>query len=175
MEEKLKSLFLELQDVFHPQHGHENSVTKEEAKNLPTAPSDLAVSQEDKYAFNSLLSYVGETILKPWSDNQAEFLVLTCFEDESSFGFARGDKTSLEMVKSYIKNHCDQSYPNAPLLMNNLGVMFSENALYEESEDCFNMAKLYCQHQDNIKDAVITLNQAVLKKTLGNYKEAANL
>ena len=186
MEEKLKSLFLELQDVFHPQHGHENSVTKEEAKNLPTAPSDLAVSQEDKYAFNSLLSYVGETILKPWSDNQAEFLVLTCFEDDdlnqvnymsvlSSFGFARGDKTSLEMVKSYIKNHCDQSYPNAPLLMNNLGVMFSENALYEESEDCFNMAKVYCQHEDNIKDAVITLNQAVLKKILGKYKEAANL
>ena len=59
--------------------------------------------------------------------------------------------------------------------MNNLGVMFSENALYEESKDCFNMAKVYCQHQDNIKDAVITLNQAVLKKTLGKYKEAANL
>ena len=186
MEEKLKSLFLELQDVFHPQHGHENSVTKEEAKNLPTAPSDLAVSQEDKCAFKSLLSYVEETILKPWSDSQAEFLVLTCFEDDdlnqvnymsvlSSFGFARDDKTSLEMVKSYIKNHCDQSYPNAPLLMNNLGVMFSENALYEESEGCFNMAKVYCQHQENIKDAVITLNQAVLKKTLGKYKEAANL
>ncbi|CAH3107439.1 unnamed protein product [Porites lobata] len=37
------------------------------------------------------------------------------------------------------------------------------------------MAKVYCQHEDNIKDAVITLNQAVLKKILGKYKEAANL
>ena len=153
---------------------------------LPTTPGNLAVSQEDQSAFKSLLLHVEETVLKPWSDNQAEFLVLTRFEDDnlnpvnymsvlSSFGFAQGDKTSLEMVKSYIKKHCDQCYPNAPLLMNNLGVMFSENALYEESEDCFNMAKLYCQHQDNIKDAVITLNQAVLKKTLGKYKEAAIL
>ena len=186
MVEKLKSLFLKLQDVFHPEHGFENSATKEGLKNFPTAPSDLATSQEDKCAFNSLLSYVEETTLKPRSDNHAEFLVLTCFEDDnlnqvnylsvlSSFGFARGDKTSLEMVKSYIKNHCDQCYPNSPLLMNNLGVMFSENALYEESEGCFNMARVYCQRQDNIKDAVITLNQAVLKKTLGKYKEAANL
>ena len=186
MVEKLKSLFLKLQDVFHPEHGFENSATKEGLKNFATAPSDLAASQEDKCAFNSLLSYVEETTLKPRSDNHAEFLVLTCFEDDnlnqvnylsvlSSFGFARGDKTSLEMVKSYIKNRCDQCYPNAPLLMNNLGVMFSENALYEESEGCFNMARVYCQRQDNIKDAVITLNQAVLKKTLGKYKEAANL
>ena len=153
---------------------------------LPTTPGNLAVSQEDQSAFKSLLLHVEETVLKPWSDNQAEFLVLTRFEDDnlnpvnymsvlSSFGFAQGDKTSLEMVKSYIKKHCDQCYPNAPLLMNNLGVMFSENALYEESQDCFNMAKLYCQHQDNIKDAAITLNQAVLKKTLGKYKEAAIL
>ena len=186
MEEKLKSLFLKLQDVFHPERGLENSATKERAKNFPAASSDLAISQEDKCVFKSLLFYVKETVLKPWSDNQAEFLVLTCFEDDdlnqvnymsvlSSFGFARGDKTSLEMVKKYLKNHCDQFYPNAPLLMNNLGVMFNENALFEESEECFNMAKVYCQHQDNIKNAVITLNQAVLKKTLGKYKEAANL
>ena len=184
MEETLRSLFLRLQDVVHC--GCVNSVTKEGAKNFPAAPGDLGISQEDKNTFKSLLSHVEKTTLKPWSDNQAEFLVLTRFEDDnlnpvnymsvlSSFGFAQGDKTSLEMVKSYIKKHCDQCYPNAPLLMNNLGVMFSENALYEESEDCFNMAKLYCQHQDNIKDAVITLNQAVLKKTLGKYKEAANL
>ena len=184
MAETLSSLFLKLQDVVHCRCV--NSVTKKGAKNFPTAPGDLAVSQKDRNTFKSLLSHVEETTLKPWSDNQAEFLVLTHFEDDnlnpvnymsvlSSFGFAQGDKTSLEMVKRYIKNHCDQCYPNAPLLMNNLGVMFSENALYEESEDCFNMAKLYCQHQDNIKDAVITLNQAVLKKTLGKYKEAANL
>ena len=184
MEETLRSLFLKLQDVVHCRCV--NSMTKEGAKNFPTAPCDLAVSQKDRNTFKSLLSYVEETTLKPWSDSQAVFLVLTRFEDDnlnpvnymsvlSSFGFAQGDKTSLEMVKRYIKNHCDQCYPNAPLLMNNLGVMFSENALYEESEDCFNMAKLYCQHQDNIKDAVITLNQAVLKKTLGKYKEAANL
>ena len=184
MEETLRSLFLRLQHVFHC--GCVNSVTKEGAKNFLTAPGDLAVSQEDRNTFKSLISHVEETTLKPWSDNQADFLVLTRFEDDnlnpvnymsvlSSFGFAQGDKTSSEMVKSYIKKHCDQCYPNAPLLMNNLGVMFSENALYEESQDCFNMAKLYCQHQDNIKDAVITLNQAVLKKTLGKYKEVANL
>ena len=186
MEEKLKSLYLKLLDVFHPEHGFENSATKEGLKNFPTAPSDLAISQEDKCAFNSLLSFVEETILKPRSDNQAEFLVLTHFEDDdlnqvnymsvlSSFGFVQDDKTSLEIVKRYLKNHCDQYYPNAFLLMNNLGVMFFENALYDESEDCLNMAKLYCRHQDNIKDAVVTFNQAVLKKTLGKYKEAANL
>ena len=186
MEETLKPLFLKLQDVLHPKHEHENSVTKEGANNFPSASGELAVTEEDKRAFKSLLSHVEETILKAWSDNQAEFLVLTRFEDDnlnqvnymsvlSSFGFLQDDKTSLEMVKSYIKNHCDQYYANAFLLMNNLGVMFIENALYDEGEDCLNMAKLYCRHQDNIKDAVITLNQAVLKKTLGKYKEAANL
>ena len=82
MEEKFKSLFLKLQDVFHPEVGCENTGTKEGAKNFLTAPGNLAVSQEDKCAFKSLLSYVEETILKPRSDNQAEFLVLTRFEDD---------------------------------------------------------------------------------------------
>ena len=81
MEETLRSLFLKLQDVVH--RGCVNSVTKEGAKNFLTAPGDLAVSQKDKNTFKSLLSHVGETTLKPWSDNQAEFLVLTRFEDDN--------------------------------------------------------------------------------------------
>ena len=187
MEEKLKSLFLTLQDILLSEVGCENTATKEKAKKFPTAPGDPASSQEDRCAFKSLLCYVEQTILKPWSDNHAEFLVLSCFEDEnlnpvnymsvlSSYGFVKDDKTSLEMVKSYLKSHCDQYYPNAVLLMNNLGVMFSENALYEESEDCFNTAEMCLQHQqDHLKDAVITLNQALLKKVLGKDEEAADL
>ena len=123
MGEKLKSLFLKVQDVFHSQHGRENSVTKEGAKKFSTAPGDLAVSQEDKCAFKSLLSYVEETILKPWSDNQAELLVLTHFEDDdlnqvnymsvlSSFGFLQDDKTSLET--SYIKIIVTNAIPMLP-------------------------------------------------------------
>ena len=81
MEETLRSLFLKLQDVVH--RGCVNSVTKEGAKNFLTAPGDLAVSQKDKNTFKSLLSHVEETTLKPWSDNQAEFLVLTRFEDDN--------------------------------------------------------------------------------------------
>ena len=105
MSEKLKSLFLK----------------------LPTQCCQPgSFPSLDQSAFKSLLSDVEETVLKQWSDNQAEFLVLTRFEEDdpnqvnymsvlSSFGFARGDKTSLEKVKSYIKNHCDQCYHNAPL------------------------------------------------------------
>ena len=186
MEEISKSLILKLQDVFLSEQGHKINVAKEGAKNFPAAPGDLAISQEDKRIFRLLLSYVEETILKPWSDSQADFLVLTRFEDDdlnqvnymsvlSSFGFAQDDKTSLEIVKSSIKNH-DQYYPNAVLLMNNLGVMFSENALYEESEDCFNTAKMCLQHQqDHLKHAVIMLNQALLKRVLGKDEEAADL
>ena len=187
MEEKLKSLFSKLQDVFHSEVGCENTATKEGAKKFPAAPGNPASSLEDQCAFKSLLSYVEQTILMPWSDNHAEFLVLSCFEDKnlnpvnymsvlSSFGLVKEDKTSLEMVKSYIKRHCDQYYPNAVLLMNNLGVMFSENALYEESEDCLNMAEMCLQHQqDHLKHAVITLNQALLKKVLGKDEEAEDL
>ena len=186
MGETSKSLILKLQDVLLSERGHKINVAKEGAKHFPTAPGDLAVSQEDKRNFRLLLSYVEKTILKPWSDSQADFLVLTHFEDDdlnqvnymsvlSSFGFAQGDKTSLEVVKSSIKNH-DQYYPNAVLLMNNLGVMFSENALYEESEDCLNIAKMCLQHQqDHLKHAVIMLNQALLKRVLGKDEEAADL
>ena len=186
MEEISKSLFLKLQDVLLSEQGHKINVAKEGAKNFPAAPGDLAISLEDKRNFRLLLSYVEKTILKPWSDSQADFLVLTRFEDDnlnqvnymsvlSSFGFAQGDKTSLEIVKSSIKNH-DQYHPNAVLLMNNLGVMFSENALYEESEDCFNTAKMCLQHQqDHLKHAVIMLNQALLKRVLGKDEEAADL
>ena len=186
MEGTSKSLILKLQDVLLSERGHKINVAKGGAKNFSTAPGDLAVSQEDKRNFRLLLSHVEKTILKPWSDSQAEFLVLTHFEDDdlnqvnymsvlSSFGFAQGDKNSLEVVKSSIKNH-DQYYPNAVLLMNNLGVMFSENALYEESEDCLNIAKMSLQHQqDHLKHAVITLNQALLKRVLGKDEEAADL
>ena len=190
MAEKYKFLLEKIQDYFHPEHGYEKTFLKgtfEGANNFPVVPCDLFGTEEDKtFQFKSLLHYVEQTILKPWSDNQFEFLVLTHHEDDSlnqvnclsvlsAFAFAKGDRTCLEEVKSYFTSP-DQYNPKVGFLMNNLGIMLTEVALYEESEECLRIAKICFQHQKHLlKNAVVTLNQAFLKKVVGEYEEAADL
>ena len=185
-----KVVLKKIQDFCHPEHGNENTLSKrtsEGANNYPVVPCDLFGTEEDKsFQFKLLLRYVEQTILKPWSDNQSEFLVLTDHEDDSlnqvnclsvltAFAFAKGDRTCLEEVKSYFTSP-DQYNSKVGSLMNNLGIMFTEVALYEESEECFRIAKICFQHQKHLlKNAVATLNQAFLKKVMGEYEEAADL
>ena len=190
MAEKCKFLLEKIQDYFHPERGYEKAFLKrtfEGANNFPVFACDLFGTEEDKsFQFKSLLHDVEQTILKLWSDNQFEFLVLTHHEDDSlnqenclsvlsAFAFAKGDRTCLEEVKSYFTSP-DQYHPKVGFLMNNLGIMFTEVALYEESEECFRIAKICFQQQKHLlKNAVVTLNQAFLKKVVGEYEEAADL
>ena len=185
-----KLVLKKIQDFCHPEHGNENTLPKGTsggANNYPLVPCDLFGTEEDKsFQFKLLLHYVEQTLLKPWSDNQSEFLVLIDHEDDSlnqvnclsvlsAFAFAKGDRTCLEEVKSYFTSP-DQYNPKVGFLMNNLGIMFTEVALYEESEECFRIAKICFQHQKHLlKNAVVTLNQAFLKKVVGEYEEAADL
>ena len=185
-----KLVLKKIQDFCHPEYGNENTLPKGTsggANNYPVVPCDLFGTEEDKsFQFKLLLHYVEQTLLKPWSDNQSEFLVLTDHEDDSlnqvnclsvlsAFAFAKGDRTCLEEVKSYFTSP-DQYNPKVGFLMNNLGIMFTEVALYEESEECCRIAKICFQHQKHLlKNAVVTLNQAFLKKVVGEYEEAADL
>ena len=185
-----KVVLKKIQDFCHPEHGNENTLSKrtsEGANNYPVVPCDLFGTEEDKsFQFKLLLRYVEQTILKPWSDNQSEFLVLTDHGDDSlnqvnclsvltAFAFAKGDRTCLEELKSYFTSP-DQYNSKVGFLMNNLGIMFTDVALYEESEECFRIAKICFQHQKHLlKNAVATLNQAFLKKVMGEYEEAADL
>ena len=185
-----KLLLKKILDFSHPEHGYENTLSKgtsEGANNYPVVPCDLFGTEEDKsFQFKLLLRYVEQTILKPWSDNKSGFLVLTHHEDDSlnqvnclsvlsAFAFANGDRMCLEGVKSYFTSP-DQYNSKVGFLMNNLGIMFTEVALYEESEECFRVAKICFQQQKHcLKNAVVTLNQAFLKKVMGEYEKAADL
>ena len=143
-----------------------------------------------KKSCKSILHYVKKTIWEPWSDRQHEFVVLTCFEDEafniitclsvlSALAFKKGNTASLEEIQKIVAQY--QHHPGAGFVMNNLGVMFSENSMYKKSEECFDIAKSYFEgtlcKQDNQRDAcaVVTSNLAVLYKAMGNYQKAQDL
>ena len=191
MEDNYKVLLEKIQHILHVERQCGYTFLKgKAANNYVVAPCDLFGTEEDKsFQFKSLLRYVEQTILKPWSDNQSEFLCLTNHEDDSlnqvnclsvlsAFAFAKGDRTCLEEVKSYFTS-LDQYHmyhPKVGFLMNNLGIMFTEVALYEESDECFRIANICFQQQKHcLKNAVVTLNQAFLKKVVGEYEKAADL
>lgn len=135
----------------------------------------------------SLLDSGEQQILKPWSDGH-EFFIYICNKDQdygcidisllsclSAFAFAQGDSSCLQDVQR--KAFQCQHLPGAGFLVNNLGVMFSDNMLYERSKECFDVA-YRCFHnvtEDSLGKAVNALNQAVLHRVLGNYKEAHRL
>ena len=193
MENNYKVLLEKIQHILHVERRCGYTFLKGTfgaANNYVVAPCDLFGSEEDKsFQFKSLLHYVEQTILKPWSDNQSEFLCLTYHENDSlnqvnclsvltAFAFAKGDRMCLEEVKSYFTS-LDQYHmyhPKVGFLMNNLGIMFTEVALYEESDECFRIANICFQQQKHcLKNAVVTLNQAFLKKVVGEYEKAADL
>ena len=133
--------------------------------------------------FKSISCNAEQEILKPWSNSQVEFIVFTCLSEGDCFNevnclfalsalaFKKGDATHLEEIQRIAVQY--QHYPNAGSLMNNLGVMFTENVMYEKSEKCFTVAKeCFEREQDHLREAVATLNLAVLHKVLGEYQNA---
>ena len=190
MDEKFKYFLVKFQDVVSSWHEHENSFVKkasEGANQVPNFCYNLvaSVTKEDKKCFQSLLCYVEQTILKPWSDSQDEFIVLTCHENDdfdivnflsvlSALAYKKGDTAIVEEVQGTAVQY--QQLPGAGFLMNNLGVMLSENVLYEKSGECFDIAKTcFNDQQDHLREAVVTLNMAALHRALGNYQRAQNL
>lgn len=138
-----------------------------------------------KKNFVSLLQFVKWKSLNHWSICQPEFVVLNysdsedfntinCLDILSFCAFAKGDTNMLEEIQAIAiqsKHHRGSGF-----VLNRLGVMFSEKVLYEKSKMCFDMAKSYFHScQDNLREAVATLNQAVLHKALGDYKIAQSL
>jgi len=164
-------------DFFHSETGYR--VFTGGANGIKSANSLVAVNIR---AWNESLRYVEQTILKPWSNSQAEFLVFTCHEDDrfneinclsslSAFAFAKGDTSCLEEIQSIAVHH--KHNPTAGLLMNNLAVMFTETVMYEKSEECFTIAKeCFKREQDHLREAVATMNLAALHKVLGDYQKA---
>lgn len=161
----------------------------EGAPNLKSMSSSICLALSDtdmgKGSFKSILLLAQENILKPWSETLDEFLVVFHGIKEhfneidllyalSAFAFAKGDVAGLEEVQKLAIEY--QYLPNAGILANILGVMFSENRLYEKSKECFDVAaSWFSRHKDSLKYAIVTLNQAVLNRALGNYKMAYGL
>ena len=190
MDEKFTSIIVKFEDVLSYWHVHKNGFVKKASEGANHIPNfcyylDANVTKEDKKCFQSLLCYVEQKILKPWSDSQDEFIVLTCHENDdfdivnffsvlSVLAHKKGDTAVIEVVQSIAVQH--QHLPDAGFLMNNLGVMLSENVLYQKSEKCFDIAKkCFNGQQDHLREAVVTLNLAALHKALGNYQRAQNL
>lgn len=161
----------------------------EGAPNLKSMSSSICLALSDtdmgKGSFKSILLLAQENILKPWSETLDEFLVVIHGIKEhlneidlryalSAFAFAKGDAAGLEEVQKLAIEY--QYLPNAGILANILGVMFSENRLYEKSKECFDVAaSWFSRHKDSLKYAIVTLNQAVLNRALGDYKMAHSL
>ena len=144
-------------------------------------PENALVSTKTK-PWNKVLCHVEQEILKPWSDCQNEFLVFACLEDNSftdfnmlsvlsALAFEKGDTPFLEEIFSAAVQL--QANPNVGILMNNLGVAFSESVLYNKSEECFSKAKkcFECK-QDHLGNAVATFNLAALQKICGDDQKA---
>ena len=122
---------------------------------------------------------------KHWSDCQSEFIVFTCQGSGdfnlmnclailSFFAFAKVATKSLEVIQTLAGQY--KHHPGFGVVINNLGVMFCEKALFEKSAECFVVAKSCFDLQgDQLRVAAVSLNQAVLYKTIGDYKKARSL
>ena len=128
--------------------------------------------------FKYVQSYVYQSILKPFSDYQEEFVILRHQDDAPNevsvlstlcaLAYDKGETSCLEEIA----DQC-QDYSGAGHLLNNLGVMFSEKMEYERSEACFTKAKsCFNDEHDHLGNAVATLNLAVLYKLFGDHGKA---
>ena len=131
-----------------------------------------------QWIFKSIQSYEYESILKPLSDCQEEFVILLHQDDASNevsvlstlcaLAYDKGETSCLEEIA----DQC-QDYIGAGHLLNNLGVMFSERMEYGRSETCFIKAKTcFNDEHDHLGNAVATLNLAVLNKLFGDHGKA---
>ena len=184
MEENIRSLFEKLQDVCPSLWECKEVCMKKSLEGANHYQSCLGVddTKGGKKYFEFILRVVEQKILKPWSDSQDEFIVLTCHEDASlnevnllsalsAFAFVKGDTMYLEKMQTVVVQY--QRHPSAGFLLNNLGVMLSENLLYEKSEECFTLAKsCFAVEHEHLMDAVATLNIAILHRVFGDYQKA---
>ncbi|KAJ7393187.1 hypothetical protein OS493_006153 [Desmophyllum pertusum] len=136
------------------------------------------VHKAQKKNFNSLQSYVDLTILKPLSDCEAMFIILTdrgntfnrlnVLSALSALAYKDDDEACLEEIADQYQDHVGVGH-----LMNNLGVMFSKRMQYERSVTCYKRAKRSFEHEhDHLGNAVATLNLAVLYKLFGHHQKA---
>ena len=122
---------------------------------------------------------------KHWSDCQSEFIVFTCQGNGdfnlmnclailSLFAFEKVATKSLEVIQTLAGQY--EHYPGFGVVINNLGVMFTEKALFEKSSECFIMAKsCFDLQDDHLRGAAVSLNQASLYKAVGDFKKAQSL
>ena len=144
------------------------------------AVDDINPSEKN---FKTLVERVWNS--KQWSDCQSEFIVFTCQGDGdfnlmnclailSFFAFVKVATKSLEVIQTLAGQY--KHHPGFGVVINNLGVMFCEKALFEKSAECFVVAKSCFDLQgDHLRVAAVSLNQAVLYKTIGDYKKAQSL
>ena len=122
---------------------------------------------------------------KQWSAFQSDFIVFTCQGNGdfnlmnclailSLFAFEKVATKSLEVIQTLAGQY--EHYPGFGVVINNLGVMFTEKSLFEKSTECFVMAKsCFDLQEDHLRVAAVSLNQAVLYKAVGDYKKARSL
>lgn len=122
---------------------------------------------------------------KHWSACQSEFIVFTCQGNGDFnlmnclailglFAFEKVATKSLEVIQTLAGQY--EHYPGFGVVINNLGVMFTEKSLFEKSTECFVMAKsCFDLQEDHLRGAAVSLNQAVLYKAVGDYKKARSL
>ena len=178
----LSSLLNKYRDVFPPSHEDQGFVKKQISKGASINQDD---AKKNEKFFYFILRCSDLKIIKPWSENQYEFIVrespclndasfnpINCLYAMSAFAFVKGNMECLEEIRNIAVNTY-QHAPNAGFLMNILGVMFSEKAEYVKSYEFFCKAKSCFEHEhDHLNNAIVTLNLAALCKVLGEYKEA---
>ena len=153
----------------------------EGANNLQKPANILGVNDgldKGEKFFKSIQSYEYQSILKPLSDYQEEFVILL-YQDDAfnevsvlstlcALAYDKGETACLEKIA----DQC-QDYTGVGHLLNNLGVMFSQKMEYERAETCFTKAKsCFNDEHDHLGNAVATLNLAVLYKLFGDHGKA---
>ena len=128
--------------------------------------------------FESIQSYVGQSILKPLNDNQDKLIIIihqdVAFTEVNvlsalcALAYDKGDTSCLQEIADQNQHHVGVGH-----LMNNLGVMLIERMEYKRSEICFVRAKsCFEDEHDHLGNAVATLNLAILNKLFGDYQSA---
>ena len=130
-----------------------------------------------------ILRYCKQEVLRHLDDTLLDFNLLFGEYDDESFSptnclyalgtlaFKQGNIECLEKVQTIVLENYD--FPDASIVMNDLGVMLSLKAMYKRSEKCFAEAKKWFQREeDHLKNAVVTLNLAALYMILGEYEKA---
>ncbi|XP_068753878.1 uncharacterized protein [Montipora capricornis] len=132
-----------------------------------------------------ILRYCKQKVLRHLDDTLLDFNLLSGEYDDDSFSptnclyalgtlaFKQGNIECLEKVQTIVLENYD--FPDASIVMNDLGVMLTLKAMYKISEQCFAEAKKWFQQEeDHLKNAIVTLNLGALYMILGEYEKACD-